>query len=173
MAVREADPAKDSAACAGIYAPYVDPGPASFEASPPDAEEMRQRITAATAPHAWLVAELDGDIAGYAYSSPHNPRDAYRWSVNVSVYLDPRFHRRGVGRELYTQLLAQLKDAGIRQACAGITLPNDASVGLHEAMGFTLVGVYQGIGYKAGQWRDVGWWQLELSPELRDVPPSA
>ncbi len=165
MGVRSADPELDAAACAAIYAPHVDPGPASFEAAPPDAAEMARRIAGTVAPYDWLVTHRDGVVAGYAYSGPHRAREAYRWSAEVSVYVDGRFHRRGVGRELYAGLLERLRAAGVRNALAGITLPNDASVGLHEGLGFALVGVYRNVGFKAGAWRDVGWWQLDLRPD--------
>ena len=162
MIVRAADPAADAAACAAIYAPHVDPGPASFEDVPPDAEELGRRIAAA---HAWLVAERDGVVAGYAYASPHRARGAYRWAVDVAVYVDGAHTRRGVGRALYARLLPALDALGFRTACAGIALPNDASVALHEAFGFEPVGVYRRIGFKAGAWRDVGWWQLQVRPD--------
>jgi phosphinothricin acetyltransferase len=164
--VRPADPDRDAAACAAIYAPYVDPGPASFEERPPGAAEVARRIREA---HAWLVAE-DGDIVGYAYASPHRARAAYRWAVDVAVYVDAEHTGRGAGHALYGALLPELARRGFRVACAGIALPNDASVALHERHGFRLVGVYERIGYKAGAWRDVGWWQLQLAPTDEAAP---
>jgi L-amino acid N-acyltransferase YncA len=166
--VRPADPARDAAACAAIYAPHVDPGPASFEDVAPDAAEIAGRIASA---HVWLVAERDGEPAGYAYASRHRDRGAYRWAVDVAVYVAPEHTRRGVARALYVQLLPELARRGFRSACAGITLPNPASVALHEAHGFEPVGVYRRIGFKAGAWRDVGWWQLQLRPG-DDSPPT-
>lgn len=101
---------------------------------------------------------------------------AYRWSTDVSVYVDERNRRQGVGRRLYEELLERLRGQGFRIACAGITLPNQASVTLHEHLGFVAIGVYRDIGWKAGAWRDVGWWQLDLSPEMGEptepLPPS-
>jgi phosphinothricin acetyltransferase len=167
MRVRPADPDRDAAACAAIYAPHVEPGPASFEEHAPDAAEIARRMRVA---HAWLVAEEDGAVAGYAYASPHRDRAAYRWAVDVAVYVGDAFMRRGVGRALYAALLPLLAERGFRAACAGIALPNDASVRLHEAFGFELVGVYRRIGFKAGAWRDVGWWQLDLA-RGDDSPP--
>lgn len=161
---RHADPARDAAACAAIYAPYITDGVASFEADPPDTAEMARRIAAYAASHAWLVAERDGAVAGFAYACPHRERAAYRWSADVSVYVAAHAHRRGVGRELYDALLDLLRRQGMRRVHAGITLPNAASVGLHETLGFRLVGVYERVGYKHGAWRDVGWWQLALFP---------
>jgi L-amino acid N-acyltransferase YncA len=116
------------------------------------------------------VLEEDGEVAGYAYASQHNSRAAYRWAVDVAVYVDPSRRRRGAGRRLYGALLEELRERGYRIACAGITLPNDASVGLHEALGFEPVGIYRRVGWKAGAWHDVGWWQLELTPAGVDPP---
>ena len=101
---------------------------------------------------------------GYAYASAHNERAAYRWSVSTAIYISRDHHRRGAGRALYTTLFALLRALGYRQATAGITLPNPASVGLHEAFGFAPVGVYRQIGYKMGEWHDVGWYQAEIQP---------
>ena len=136
----------------------------SFETEPPSAAEMAQRIRAA---HIWLVAERDGKVVGYAYGGQHRSRAAYNWTVEVSAYVDRSAHRTGVGRLLYSELFDQLKARGFRLLVAGITLPNDASVAIHEALGFEPVGVYRNIGYKAGQWWDVGWWQLDMgAPEV-------
>ena len=133
----------------------------SFELDPPNEAEMALRIGEYSASHAWLVAEVDGTVAGYAYGSPHRSRAAYASSCDVAVYVDPAFPRRGIGRALYTELLAQLAEK-YHAAFAGIALPNAASIGLHEAMGFTPVGVYREVGWKMGGWRDVGWWQRLL-----------
>ena len=134
----------------------------SFELDAPTPEEMARRIASYGAVHAWLVAESSGEVAGYAYGSPHRTRAAYDTSCDVAVYVDPRHSRRGIGRALYAALLPQLSDKGFHAAFAGIALPNDASVGLHEAMGFTPVGIYREVGWKMGSWRDVGWWQRLL-----------
>jgi L-amino acid N-acyltransferase YncA len=120
---------------------------------------MAERIRSA---HLWLVAERDGQVVGYAYGGTHRSRAAYNRTVEVSAYVDRAAHRTGLARLLYTELFAQLKELGYRLLVAGITLPNDASVGLHEALGFERVGVYKNVGFKAGQWWDVGWWQLDL-----------
>src|SRR5215212_7028069 len=160
LLVRAADPDRDAAACAAIYAPHVDPGWASFEEEPPDAAELARRIRAMPA---WLVAcDGDGAVVGYAYASTHRDRPAYRWAVEVSAYVESGATRRGVGRALYDALLPLLAERGYRVALAGITLPNPASVALHERCGFAPVGVYRGIGFKSGAWRDVGWWQRAL-----------
>ena len=154
--------AEDAAAIAAIYAPYVAGTAVSFETEPPDAAEMRERIGRLVAQYPWLVAERDGAIEGYAYACEHRARKAYRWSVDVAVYLHASAQRRGIGRALYGALFALLRAQRYVNAYAGITLPNAASVGLHEALGFRPVGVYRRVGYKSGAWRDVGWWQLEL-----------
>ncbi len=158
----------DAAQIAAIYAPYCDETPISFELSAPSEEEIAARISRIGARYPWLVLEDEGAIAGYAYGSQHRERAAYQWSVDVTVYVSPRFHRRGVGRALYTTLFRMLALQGFYRAHAGITLPNAGSVGLHEAMGFEPVGVYRNVGYKLGKWHDVGWYQLMLQPPIPD-----
>ena len=167
--LRHAEPDRDAAACAAIYAPHVREGAASFEETAPSAQAMARRIAAISRTHPWLVAERDGAVAGYAYASPHRDRAAYRWAADVTVYVDSRRHRSGIGRELYEGLLPLLARQKLHVACAGIALPNDASVALHEALGFERVGVYRAIGFKGGSWRDVGWWQTRLAPAT--APP--
>jgi len=175
--LRPADPARDAAGCAAIYAPFVTGSAVSFEELAPDAAEMARRIEHTARTHPWLVAERDGAVAGFAYASSHRARAAYRWAADVAVYVAAAHRRAGVGRELYVALLDLLRAQGFHLACAGITLPNDASVALHEALGFEPVGVERAIGYKAGAWRDVGWWQLRLrppdGPPAEPLPPSA
>jgi phosphinothricin acetyltransferase len=163
--IRPADAGRDAAACAAIYAPYVRKTAISFEEAAPDAAAMRARIERAAATHAWVVAEEAGVVVGFAYATPHRERAAYRWACDVSVYLDGAQRRRGFGRTLYEALLPLLRAQRLQVACAGITLPNEASVGLHEALGFEPVGVYRRIGFKLGRWHDVGWWQLRLRPD--------
>jgi L-amino acid N-acyltransferase YncA len=177
MLVRDADAQRDAAACAAIYAPYVSDSVASFEAAPPGAGEMSSRIDAA---HAWLVAERESEILGYAYATTHKERAAYRWAADVAVYVAAEHQRGGVGRALYAALFERLKGLGLWTLCAGITQPNEASNGLHRAMGFVPVGTYRRIGWKAGAWHDVQWFQLDLRPgepgpprELRDAAHSA
>jgi phosphinothricin acetyltransferase len=123
---------------------------------------MATRIADYGASHGWLVAVVDGAVAGYAYGSQHRTRAAYASSCDVAVYVGPAHGRHGIGRALYAELLPVLADKGYHAAFAGIALPNDASVGLHEAMGFTPVGIYREVGWKLGGWRDVGWWQRLL-----------
>lgn len=152
----------DAAACAAIYAPYVNDTAVTFETHPPSTAEMAQRIAASLRTHAWVVLEDQRRIVGYAYGGPFHSRPAYRWACEVSVYLELGRRRSGGGRALYEALLARLIQRGFRIAVAGMTLPNDASVGLHEAMGFQPVGTYRRIGFKLGAWHDVAWTQLTL-----------
>lgn len=160
----------DAAAFASFYRPIVESTAISFETDPPDTEEMKRRVLATLPEFPWLVCEIGGDVAGYVYASRHRARAAYAWSVDVSVYIDVAHRRSGVGRRLYTSLFAILAAQGFCNAYAGVTLPNEASVGLHEAMGFRPVGVYRNVGYKLGAWHDVGWWQLPLRPMTAEPP---
>jgi L-amino acid N-acyltransferase YncA len=160
--LRPATPA-DAGRCAEIYRPFVTDNWVSFETDPPDETEMASRIVAYAASHAWLIAETEaGEIAGYAYGSPHRTRAAYATSADVAVYVDSAFARRGVGRGLYGALFPLLREKGSHAVFAGIALPNPGSIGLHEAMGFTLIGIYREVGWKMDGWRDVGWWQRLL-----------
>jgi len=152
----------DGDAVAAIYRSAIDGSPISFETVAPDGAGMAKRIADRLRAYPWLVCEIDGEVVGYAYGAPHRERAAYRWSCEVSVYIDGRHHRRGVGRALYTSVLAILSAQGFINVYAGITLPNPSSVGLHEAMGFTPVGVYHRVGFKLGRWHDVGWWERPL-----------
>jgi L-amino acid N-acyltransferase YncA len=160
----------DAAPIAAIYAPYVRDTAVSFEVEPPGAAEMCRRIEATLDRHTWVVAEEDAGIVGYAYASAHRARAAYQWSVDVTVYLAPAAHRRGIGARLYRALFALLAHAGYTNAHAGIALPNAASVALHERLGFEPIGVYRGVGFKLGAWRDVGWWGKRLAPLATDPP---
>lgn len=161
MKVRDAVPA-DAPSIQAIYAPFVTDTIISFEETAPTVAEMRQRIEALREHYPYLVAEEGGEVIGYAYASQHRTRGAYRHSVDVTVYVAEGTQRRGVGRALYGELLQAAAARGYHAAFAGIALPNDASVGLHEAVGFTPVGVYREVGYKFGKWHDVGWWQRLL-----------
>jgi phosphinothricin acetyltransferase len=172
MLIRHAEPAGDGAACAAIYAPSVTSGAASFEEEAPDAAEMTKRIARTSQRYPWLVAEDGGHILGYAYATEHRARSAYRWAADTTVYVSDRHHRRGAGRALYGVLLPLLRRQGLYAAVAGITLPNQASVGLHEHMGFALVGHYRDIGFKHGDWRTVGWWQARLREPVPGETPA-
>jgi L-amino acid N-acyltransferase YncA len=161
----------DAAAVAGIYGPFCESTAISFEYAPPLADEIANRIRTITAQYPWLVLDDRGVVTGYAYASRHRERAAYGWSVDTAVYVRPIYHRCGVGRSLYTTLLQLLQLQGYFKAYAGITLPNKASAGLHEAVGFKLVGVYPGVGYKLGAWHDVAWYRLALRPERPNPDP--
>jgi phosphinothricin acetyltransferase len=171
MLVRHADPARDSADCAAIYEPFVRDTAVSFEERPPSADDFARRIEQLSARYPWLVGEVDGAVAGYAYAAAHRERAAYRWAADVTVYIGEGHRGKGAGKALYGALLPLLVRQGIQVAVAGVTLPNDASVALHESCGFELVGVHRRIGWKLGAWHDVGWWQLELVPASEDPPP--
>lgn len=175
MIIRQATEG-DAEAVAAIYRPYVESTVISFEVEPPTAEQMRERMVRVLQTHQWLVAVDDDEVRGYAYASPHRERAAYGWSVDTAIYLHQRAHRRGIGRALYVALFARLEEQGFVNAFAGITLPNAASVGLHEALGFEPVGVYRHVGFKMGQWHDVGWWHRQLRPlpvePVRPAPPT-
>jgi phosphinothricin acetyltransferase len=160
--VRDADE-RDAEACAAIYAPYVTDTAITFETDPPPPAEMAARIATAIRTHAWLVLEDDGRVVGYAYGGPYKSRAAYRWSCEVSVYVERGRRRTGGGRALYAALFERLAGRGFRTAVAGMTLPNEASVGLHRAMGFEPVGTYRRIGWKHGRWHDVAWTQRTLA----------
>jgi L-amino acid N-acyltransferase YncA len=161
--------AEDAAAIASIYAPYVTDSAVSFETDPPGEAEVRARIEAAGPLYPWLVA-CDGDrLLGYAYAGAFRARRAYRFTVETTVYLHPSAQGRGVGRALSSAMLPVLEAQGFTQAIAAITLPNDASVGLHEKLGFARAGTYREVGYKLGRWRSVGLWQRPLAP-LADTP---
>jgi phosphinothricin acetyltransferase len=162
----------DAPDIAAIYAPFCRETPVSFETEAPTVDEMRRRIAKTLNSFPWLVCEEDGQVLGYAYASRHRERAAYRWSVDVSVYVREGHRRSGLGRALYTSLLAVLRLQGFHNALAGATLPNPGSVALHEGMGFQPVGTYRDIGFKCDAWHDVRWWQMRLrGPEPNAAEP--
>jgi L-amino acid N-acyltransferase YncA len=161
---------QDAEACAAIYAPYVTDTAISLETDPPTPTEMAQRIADAVRSHAWLVLEDGGRVVGYAYGGPFNRRVGYRWSCLVSVYLERGRRRTGGGRALYEALFSRLAERGFRTVVAGMTLPNEASEGLHRALGFEPVGTYRRIGYKHGGWHDVSWVQRSIGSD--EEPPA-
>lgn len=157
--------AADADAIARIYAPYVATSSVSFEDVAPDAEEIARRIALFDGLYPWLVcmAAEDGTLLGFAYASRFRERPAYRFTVETSVYVAGELQRNGIGQMLYAALLDTLEAQGFTQAIATIAIPNDGSIRLHEAMGFFRAGNFREIGYKQGQWRDVGYWQRELA----------
>lgn len=168
MIVRLATPA-DAAAIAALYRPYV-ATPVSFELEPPDAAEMARRIAGGGDLYPWLVGEEADGIVGYASAGAFRARPAYRFAVETSVYLGAERIGRGRGRALYERLLALVEAQGFTEAIAAITLPNPASVRLHEATGFVAAGAYRRVGWKCGAWHDVGLWQRRLATPARDDP---
>lgn len=168
--VRLATPA-DGAACVAIYAPYVERTAISFELVAPTADEMAARIERTLARTPWVVVEVDGVVRAYAYGSRHRERAAYDRTVETTVYVDGAFAGRGLGRRAMSAVLAVLRLQGAHLAVAGITPPNPASFGLHEALGFRLVGSFQAIGYKLGGWHGVTWYALELGPPVAEPAP--
>jgi L-amino acid N-acyltransferase YncA len=179
IALRAARP-DDAAAIAAIYAPHVLVGAASFEIEPPEARPMRARMAASDGLYPWLVAttgEESGGVLAYAYASAYGTRPAYRWAVETTVYVADAAQRQGAGRLLYEALIDTLRAQGFTQAVGRIALPNEASIALHEAVGFRRAGVLREIGWKGGRWIDVGLWQCELaepaSPPAEPRPFSA
>lgn len=161
---------EDAADVLAIYGPIVSSTAISFEEVVPTVEEMGQRILATLQNYPYLVATRDSRVIGYAYASQHRARAAYRWAVDVTVYIASSERRVGVGRRLYEALLPILAKQGFRSIYAGISLPNAGSVGLHESLGFNHIGTFPEVGYKLGKWHDVGYWRFELSGDSN--PPS-
>ena len=163
----------DAEAIASVYRPYVTDSVASFEQTPPDGDEIARRMLAPPR-LPWYVATRQGAVVGYSYASRHRARAAYRWSVECSVYLAESARGQGIGRALYERLMAELTRLGYVTALAGVTLPNDASVRFHEAVGFTTIGVSRSVGFKHGAWRDVQWLQRTLAePSSAPLEPMA
>ena len=165
--IRDARP-EDAAALLDIYRPFVIDTTVSFELEPPTVGEFQRRIASAQSQWAWLVAECDGTIAGYAYASAFRTRAAYRWTTEASAYVHSAHRGRGIASALYRRLFEVLVAKGYCNAYAGIALPNDASVAFHKSLGFTPVGVFHRAGWKFGKWHDVSWWEVRL----RDTPPA-
>lgn len=170
MDIRLAIPA-DGTALSKIYGPIVEKTTISFEEIAPDHAEMSARIQAVLRTHPWIVCEINREVVGYAYATQHRTRAAYQWSCEVSAYVAEAHRGKGIARALYLKLFEVLSAQGFHRAYAGITYPNNPSVGFHDAMGFSLIGVYEKVGFKHGHWRDVGWWCRELQPQIN--PPTA
>ncbi|MBN9391510.1 MAG: N-acetyltransferase [Chloroflexi bacterium] len=166
--IRIATP-EDAPAIQAIYAPVVENTIISFETEPPTVAEMAGRIQKTLEFFPYLVCESNGAVIGYVYATKHRERAAYQWAVDVTAYIREDYRGKGVGKALYTALKGMLAGQGFYHAYAGIALPNAASVGLHEAVGFKPLGVYQQVGFKLDGWHDVGWWELQLQP--LDLPP--
>jgi L-amino acid N-acyltransferase YncA len=169
--LRAAAPA-DIAAITKIYAHAVKHGTATFELEPPDEAEMKRRYKSLTdGGYSYLVAEIEGTIAGYAYAGPYRARPAYRWTVEDSIYVDAGAHRRGIGRALLDQLIAESTARGFRQMIAVIGDSGQAaSIAVHRAAGFHLVGNMENVGFKFGRWLDTVIMQRALG-EGANSPP--
>jgi phosphinothricin acetyltransferase len=164
MRLRVADPGRDAVRVAEIYRPYVEDTTISFEEIAPDATEVAARMTHVLELAPWLVAEdIDGRVIGYAYAGRHRDRAGYRWSVDLTAYVDPEWRGRGVGKALYGELVPTLRRQRFVNAYAGIGLPNDASMALHRSIGMSLIGVYERVGWKLGSWVDVAWYGMRLT----------
>lgn len=146
-----------------IYAPYITGTSFTFETELPATQAFAERIVSCLNNWPWLVGEVDGKIAGYAYGSRYRERTGYQWCVECSVYVHDDFQRMGIAKGLYTTLFEILKKQGYRNVYAVINLPNDRSVQLHESLGFKWFATYENVGYKLGQWKNVGWWQLTIN----------
>jgi L-amino acid N-acyltransferase YncA len=170
MQMRLAEPDRDAAVVAAIYRPSVEQGLASFEEVAPDQGAMAARMRATLERYPWLVADDGGTVVGYAYAGAHAERAGYRWSVNISAYVDAALHGRGIGRALYDELVPILRRQRFVNAYAGIALPNPASVALHEAIGMRRIGVYDRVGFKLDAWHSVAWYGLRLT-DPEDRPP--
>ncbi len=164
----------DAADIHQIYRPIVRDTHISFEQTVPAVQEIAARIEKTLTRYPWLVCEVNGRLAGYAYASAFRFRAAYQWTAETTVYIHADFQRRGVSRALYSSLLRILRAQGYCNAVGVIALPNEGSVRAHEAAGFRKVGVFRNVGHKAGAWRDTGWWQLELrQPPAKPQAPLA
>ena len=163
--------AADAAAIHAIYTPHVLSGMATFETEPPGEAVMRERIETRLRRYPWIVWEERGRLLAYAYASRFRERAAYDWIAETSIYVHEDAQRRGIARRLYATLLDGMRLQGINQAVGVITMPGEASVAMHEAMGFEPAGIWRKAGYKLGRWWDVGVWQKELQAPL--LPPPA
>ncbi|MGI9205188.1 MAG: arsinothricin resistance N-acetyltransferase ArsN1 family B [Woeseiaceae bacterium] len=161
MNIRQATP-DDATGILGIYRPIVEETANSFELVVPTVSAFTKRIESLIATHEWLVMEESNTVAGYAYASPHRPREAYKFSIETSVYVHPNYHGRGIGKNLYLALFESVRQKDFHCAYAGIALPNDASIALHKSCGFHEIGTFQEIGFKNGAWHDVSWWQRKI-----------
>jgi len=148
-----------------IYAPFILETSVTFEEIVPDEVSFWERIQGIMAELPYLVCEIDGRIAGYAYATGYRSRASYRWSKEVTVYIHPDFHRRGVADALYTSLHEMAKYQGVANMLAIITMPNTSSVGFHEHFGYRKCGEFTNVGYKQNQWQNVGWFELFLQDE--------
>ncbi|AGB35997.1 GNAT family N-acetyltransferase [Natronococcus occultus] len=170
LRIRVATP-EDALAVREIYAPFCEATAVTFEESPPTETELAERIASTLEDHPWLVCERAGEVVGYAYAGPLRKRRAYQWVVELSVYVAEDARRAGVGEALYESLLAVLERQGIRDAYAVTTLPNPATVGFHERLGFERLVDFPRMGYVEDEWHDVAWWRRSLGEKAADPDP--
>lgn len=164
--------ANDATQILSIYAPIVENTFISFEEIIPSVTDIESRINKTLHQYPYLVCEIDGQVAGYAYASAFRSRAAYQWVTETTIYVNSNFYRRGIATTLYTTLMNVLREQGYLNVVGVIALPNEASVNLHERLGFEKIGVFANMGYKINGWRDTGWWQLELKPMPDNpIPP--
>jgi len=161
--------AADAEGILAIYAPYIENTSFTFETDVPTIGSFAERINTYLVNWPWLVCEVNGIIAGYAYAGRHRERTAYQWSVESSVYIHDEFQRKGIAQALYSALFEILKKQGFNNVYAVINLPNDKSVAFHENCGFKYFTTYEQVGYKLGKWKNVGWWRLVVN-EFGDEP---
>jgi L-amino acid N-acyltransferase YncA len=162
----------DAASILDIYSPYIEKTSFTFETEVPSPDEFKKRISSYLQNWPWLVCEIDGKVAGYAYGSRYRERTGYQWCAECSVYVHDDYQKRGVAKSLYTALIEILKLQGFRNLYAVINTPNDRSVIFHESMGFKFFAMYENVGYKLGRWKNVGWWELQLNDyTLEPEPP--
>ena len=167
--IRLANPT-DATALLAIYTPYIRGTSITFETAIPAVADFANRIRSYMEDWPWLVYEKDDQVVGYAYASRYREREAYQWSIECSVYIHDDYLRSGIASQLYAALFAILKTQGFRTVYAVINLPNDRSVAFHEKMGFRYFATYENVGYKLGQWKNVGWWQLQLNDYTIEPP---
>ena len=158
----------DAAAMLEIYAPFILNSGITQETEVPSVDEFQKRVLSNLEERPWLVCEIDKRIAGYAYAGKHRERKGYQWCTEPSVYISEEFYQRGIANALYKALFDILKLQGYVNAYAVITLPNDKSIAFHKKFGFEYLTTYVKIGYKLGQWHDVGWMQYEITPHRKD-----
>ena len=161
MEIRRATP-DDAAALLSIYRPYVENTAVSFEQDMPTEEEFARRIGTTIRTHEWLVIQVSNALCGYAYATPHRSREAYKYSVETSVYVRAENQRQGIGRRLYEALFASLSSFDFHNAYAAIGLPNDGSIALHKSLEFQHIGIFREVGFKQNIWWDVSWWQRPI-----------
>ncbi len=154
---------EDAEAILAIYAEYIVNTGVTFEIEVPTIGQFRERIGRITEQFPWLVCEIDGEIAGYAYGSKHGERAAYRWSADLSVYINEKYHRRGIATALYKAIMELLRLQGYFTVYAGVSTPNEKSEAFHSAFGFRNLGEFKNVGYKLGLWRGVAWYERPLT----------